>query len=170
MTNNITEVAKKKLRLILFPECNRKCSGCCNKDWNITELPVCVDFSGYDEYLLTGGEPMLKQDVILDTVQKIRKVSTGKIFLYTAMVQFPYAILSLLEKLDGITITLHDQKDVIDFIYLDSLLKDVKNKNLRLNVFKEVHIPYARSAWKLKDNITWIKNCPLPEGEVLMKL
>lgn len=41
-----------KLRLLLWEECNRTCAGCCNKDWNLSELPVCFDYSGYDLILI----------------------------------------------------------------------------------------------------------------------
>jgi hypothetical protein len=43
-------------------------------------------------------------------------------------------------------------------------------KSLRLNVFKGVSLAELNlSCWKVKPNIKWIKNCPLPEDEVFMR-
>ncbi len=63
----------KKLRLIITEKCNRKCSGCCNNDWNIDKLPVITDFSKYNEIIITGGEPMLYSHLIKHLCQIIRK-------------------------------------------------------------------------------------------------
>jgi molybdenum cofactor biosynthesis enzyme MoaA len=49
----------KKLRLLVTERCARSCSGCCNHDWDLAALPTCESYAGYDEVLLTGGEPML---------------------------------------------------------------------------------------------------------------
>jgi hypothetical protein len=45
-----------------------------------------------------------------------------------------------------------------------------RKKSLRLNVFKGVSVPKTWSNWIVKKNMVWIKNCPLPEDEVFMKL
>ena len=43
-------------------------------------------------------------------------------------------------------------------------------KSLRLKVFKGVDVSgIDLSLWDVKDNIEWIKDCPLPEDEVLMR-
>ena len=63
----------KKLRLLITEKCNRKCEGCCNLDWDLQNLPVCTSFKGYDEILLTGGEPQLEPVLILSTVEKIKQ-------------------------------------------------------------------------------------------------
>ena len=62
-----------KLRLVMFEECNRSCEGCCNNDWDLNQLDVVADYYGYDLVMLTGGEPMLKPQLIVDTVEKIRE-------------------------------------------------------------------------------------------------
>jgi molybdenum cofactor biosynthesis enzyme MoaA len=43
----------KKLRLLVTSECNRSCSGCCNKEWDLDKLPVCESYKDYDEIYLT---------------------------------------------------------------------------------------------------------------------
>ena len=46
-----------------------------------------------------------------------------------------------------------------------------KSKSLRLNIFKGIdYSSIDTSLWDIKDNIEWIKNCPLPKNEVFQKL
>lgn len=165
----------KKLRLLLFKDCNKHCEGCCNQYWDLDNLPVCKSFKEYDEILLTGGEPMLKPELVINTIKKIRKEnSTTKIYMYTAQVYKDVRIFNILHLLDGITITLHEQSDAYKFLWFNSILNNcfnLKNKSLRLNIFKNVDFPtFNLKNWKIKDNMIWDKNCPLPEYEVLMKL
>jgi len=159
-----------KLRLLLFEECNRNCSGCCNKDWDLKSLPVCMNYSPYEEIMLTGGEPMLRPGVIYQTIYNIRKSSKAKIYLYTAKTDNKESLYNMLLYLDGLTITLHEQSDVKPFLEFNKLLVDsvIENKNLRLNVFEGVKLEYPKW-WVVKDNIKWIKDSPLPKGEVLMR-
>jgi hypothetical protein len=184
---------KDKLRLILFEECNKKCVGCCNNDFDIKNLPIEKDFSGYNKIFLTGGEPMLKPDVVVNTINMIREQNkTAKIGLYTSLATKPKRIIKILSKIDSFTLTIHENKDVIPFLILSSMLLNISQKNkaflnkksMRLNVFKEATLlsdpisiwnlnnnKDAYSLWNIiKLNIEWIKNCPLPAGEVLKRL
>lgn len=161
----------KKLRLLITKECNRNCPGCCNKDWNLDELPICTSFEGYDEVLLTGGEPYLVGiNPFISLIHKIRSENnTCKIFVYSAHSR----IIDVLDYIDGLTFTLHDQKDVPLFDLLNlALYESDKEKSLRLNIFKGIKLPddIDLSFWKVKKDMEWIKNCPLPKDEVFMRL
>jgi molybdenum cofactor biosynthesis enzyme MoaA len=80
----------KKLRLVLFEQCNRRCKGCCNKDWNIKSLPVCTDYTGWDVIMLTGGEPMLMPGLVLLTIGFIRtRNPKAKVYVYTPRLTTP---------------------------------------------------------------------------------
>lgn len=164
---------EKKLRLVLFEECNRSCEGCCNKDYNLNHLPTIWDFSEYDKIFLTGGEPMLQPDLILSVIQGIRSVNDCPIYMYTAKSKRAMDLIAMLHVLDGITLTLHETYDVAPFVALNNLLvsMDIKGKSLRLNVFSGVDISGLNTdLWEVKDNIEWIVDCPLPVGETLGKL
>lgn len=160
-----------KLRLLLFEECNRSCKGCCNKDWDLNALEKCKTFSGYDEIMLTGGEPMLDLWKIIDTVSAVRRENKeAKIILYTAKTDKPLDLLAILHYIDGITITLHDQKDVPTFQRFNNMLAQNRpDISYRANIFKGIKIENLPQ-WQTKRNIEWMKNCPLPEGEVFQKL
>lgn len=172
----------KKLRLLLFSDCTKSCPGCCNKDWDLISLPICKSYDVFNEIILTGGEPMMNPSLIKKTVQEIRKQnSKAKIYMYTANVSV-YDIYELFILLDGITVTLHDKSDVNPFINFvnnisTSPYKELK-KSLRLNVFQGVDLfenldsgeNFDLKRWEIKDNIKWIKHCPLPQDEVFMRL
>lgn len=163
---------KKKLRLLITTHCHKRCEGCCNKDWDLKNLPICTDFSGYDEILITGGEPFLYRVHLLIILAQIRKANpTCKLYIYTAF-DDDLTIEKLLSKdiIDGITFTLHDSEDIRVLQMLDSTLEGMKNKSLRLNIFKGIEVPELKSSWIIKDNIEWIKDCPLPVGEVFMRI
>ena len=156
-----------KLRLVLFEACDRCCPGCCNHDWDLKNLPVCTDYTPYKMIMLTGGEPMLPPEIIHQAVQKIRAQTGAPIYLYTAKVE---GLDELLPILDGVTVTLHEPKDLPEFQHFVAAAHNLSGKSLRLNVFREAGpIPGAFPGWIMKEDMEWIPNCPLPEGEVLMR-
>ena len=170
----------KNLRLLFTSQCDRRCKQCCNLSWDLTKLPICQSFSGLDIVSITGGEPMLFKDRLKGTINMIRYQSPkAKIFLYTANVKELEASLEIFKLLDGVTLTIHTIRDIDRFkIFNDLLLKNkdlLVGKSLRLNVFEKVATSnFLRvidlSLWTVDDNRTWIKDCPLPEGEVFMRL
>lgn len=160
-----------KLRLVLFSECNRRCVGCCNKDWAVDELPTMgTSYSPYDMILLTGGEPMMYPHVIDAAVAEIRDTSEAPIIVYTAMTSLLNRFVRILNIVDGFTVTLHEQADIAPFLRLCEYLRprEVRGKSMRLNVFAGIEV-HAAGYWDVKRNIEWLADCPLPEGEVLMK-
>ena len=179
------EVVMKILRLLLNADCNRNCVGCCNKQWNLNYLPVADsrDFNKFDMIILTGGEPMLYPQWVRYMAQKIRSISKAKIILYTAKLDFSIETALTLLFIDGITLTLHTQKDVEIFkdlqknvdvlngVQVDNIFKGLLlNKSKRLNVFKNVNIENIdTSGWTVKKDIEWIEDCPLPKDEVFMR-
>lgn len=163
-----------KLRLLLFEKCNRSCKGCCNNYYNLQKLPIETNFSQYKKVFLTGGEPMLDPYKVMEAVRKIR-VQNPKcgIYLYTAMVTNINFVMNILHKIDGITLTLHDNSDTLPFKKLNHVLWgcDLKKKSMRLNIFKNIFIhpfdiPYF---WKVKACIEWKEQCPLPAGEIFKR-
>ena len=172
---------KRKLRLLVTDTCNRKCPQCCNNKYDLDALPMVETFAGFDEILLTGGEPMLDSYLVNRISSTIRMENKkAKIYMYTAKTDFPHALLiTLLLYLDGLTITLHEQDDVYNFVDFIMMLHKIYGvsvpRSLRVSIFKGVNIKPHKAlikcyGWKIKDNLTWQKECPLPKGEVFMRL
>lgn len=163
-----------KMRLILWPDCPRRCPGCCNNDFDIDALPVPGTFKGYNEIILTGGEPLMWPVLAANAaiVARAGADEGARVLLYTAN----YGIAAhrrVLPYVDGLTITLHEQADVEPFMRLYNWLCEAevaRFKSLRLNVFEGVVCPDRLECFKIKSGIVWRKDCPLPEGEVLMRL
>ena len=181
----------KKLRLLITSKCPQNCKGCCNKDWELNKLPICYDYTGYDEILITGGEPMLYHKQIPNIIKEIRTVhqDVTPIYIYTAdvtpkKIKYIFAVEENYRP-SGLTVTLHSHADAARFYHLvasktGAFLHDDVNEygdlSLRLNIFKGINVkaveedfPRCFRDWKIKDNIKWIKNCPLPKDEVFMK-
>ncbi len=165
----------KKLRLLVTKDCNRSCPGCCNKDWDLDALEKCTSFEEYDEIILTGGEPMLYPHALEYIIKSIRREnSKAKIFMYTAKVDNE-DIYKILPMIDGLTLTIHNQSDVLDYKVTEEIINCCQdfyeNKSFRLNIFKNIKLDKKPSfIWKVKDNIEWMKDCPLPKDEVFMRI
>jgi len=138
---------------------------------DLKNLPVCTDFRPWDLVILTGGEPMIVSEIVRGTINHIRHSNPCPIILYTAKVDNIQAMLATLFFIDGLTVTLHEQRDLIPLLNLNNVLPRGIKKTLRLNVFKGINVPEdLLGKWIIKDNIEWIKNCPMPSGETFMRL
>lgn len=129
-------------------------------------------YTGFDIVMLTGGEPLLRPDLVLETVADVRKKSKAMIIVYTAMMHDVEQFRDVLREVDGITLTLHEQQDIKDFEMLCKRLTpaELAGKSMRLNIFSNVSCSAIPEYWVVKDNIEWIKECPLPDGETLERL
>jgi len=166
----------KTLRLLVTEVCNRGCPGCVNNDWDLNALPVCTDFTEFSMIILTGGEPLLDVPLVLDVVDRIRETNpTAMVIVYTA---YASRVLHVLPYVNGVTLTMHNQADVIPVQRLVSTVGRLRvdgvpwavNSSLRLNVFEGVEFGFYTPSWKVKSGIQWIKDCPLPANEVFMRL
>ena len=74
------------VRILLFKDCNLKCSYCCNNQEQFNSQFTSkyfskIDFSKYDNVCVTGGEPFLKPD---DLFLYLSAIPKGKnIYIYT---------------------------------------------------------------------------------------
>ena len=163
-----------KLRLIVTKNCNRNCLGCCNHDWELDNNKYYFDgkdYSKYDEIYLTGGEPLLYSESLLQLIKYIKQFNKP-IFVYTAYTKNINSIIDIIKNTDGITFTIHKNKDKYFFYKLSRYIVSygLTDKSLRVNIFNNINIENIPPFWKVKNNIKWIKDCPLPENEVLKVL
>lgn len=166
------------LRLLITEKCNRKCPDCPNYQYDIDSLPIERDFTGYDNISLTGGEPMLDIPLLIRTISEIRKQSpTTKIYLYTAKLNCINSTLNILDLIDGITITIYNMTDEVNFFNFDCLIGRTKPdfykiKSLIVQAFDPFYIPeyvMREKLWKCKIKEK-LEICPLPENEVFKRI
>ena len=155
-------------RLLFTNDCNRNCKGCCNKNW-IGDKPKEISFSElleFEEIYITGGEPMLYVEKLKDLINRLKRYNK-KVYLDTAL---PYPLIdfkTILQMVDGCTLTLHSIQDYKNFKAFELDKIDYPNKSLRLNVFPKIKM--TSSVWDIRPKV-WIKDAPLPNGEVLVSL
>lgn len=180
------QTRNKKLRLVVTEKCHNKCPLCCNNRFDLSQLPV-VDRWDYEEIMITGGEPLLFADRVVDlassitALQNAMGINPSRLYLYTSL---PAEIdgwsnLSWVAYwFNGICITPHTKRDVetfIDTISSTTFARLLANRcSMRLNLFADVRkliedSDIDLSDWKIK-HMEWIKDCPVPEGEDLRRI
>lgn len=154
-----------KLRLVITYDCPRACEGCCNHGREKPEIISLKDISNYKEIYITGGEPLLYPGRVVEIGNYLRQ-SEAKLFVYSAFFD-ELNWLSVLPWLDGITFTIHDKEGIHDWENLDFLIRNLgyDDLSLRVNVFRKAGYEPYLGLWKIKNNMEWIENCPLPKGE-----
>lgn len=167
----------KKLRLLVTAQCPHNCPMCCNKQFDLMKLPV-VNRLDYDEVMITGGEPLIYPFGVRELVKGMRLLcpTSTKFYLYTSVAD-PYRFLNVLDMVDGVVLTPHNQQDVVALWTLNKFLLSrpvlTQNKSLRLCLFSDIRemLPPEMdlSLWKIK-NIEWKEDCPVPAGEDFCRL
>lgn len=174
-----------RARVIVTMKCNRKCKGCCNEHLGEINRVAFDDLFKYDAICITGGEPMLMSERVVEMVHRLRLQGyTGKIWLYTAYsrkLNHYWACKMLIDAVDGITYTIHNgdmgkvKSDLIDLRHLDTYLKesDRSDKSDRLyidsRVFNQDYVDSLRYGWAVIKSLEWrMDECPVPEGEELV--
>lgn len=125
----------KKLRLVVTDCCHNQCPLCCNKRYDMTQLPV-VDRWDYDEVMITGGEPSLFSNRVRELVESIRILDAAsgksrKIYMYTAVYSSTF-VAYLLDCLDGIVASPHNQRDVVQFVELVKQIEWGKHVDIKI--------------------------------------
>lgn len=180
----MTDTRNRKLRLLVTTLCHNSCPKCCNKQYDMSQVPV-LDRFDYDEVCITGGEPMLNPPRVrrLATMFKMAADAMGKdvkVYLYTARIDPAtlYNMVVMERILDGVVVTPHSADDIKEFKYLNWRLREMDLMevpdlcSLRLNLFSDVKEKLRGedlSYWKVKD-MEWLDDCPVPEGEDFRKI
>lgn len=163
-----------KLRLLVTDRCTRGCEMCCNRQFDLASLPVCNAYGGYDEILLTGGEPLTEPVLLRNIILDIRREApAAKIFLYTSV--FGHRLLYFYDYLDGITASVRTNDDIDALREFTGVIRSRPaagpSKSLRLKVFadreKMTCWPEAYAPWKVTQ-AKWLPRCPVPDGEDFM--
>jgi MoaA/NifB/PqqE/SkfB family radical SAM enzyme len=162
-----------KARLLVTYKCPKNCDGCCNKEWKGPMPTIATNYKGYEEIMLTGGEPMLYPAKVISLLRKIKAENPhASLYMYTATYN-PKDLKEVLPLLDGVCITLHAPEDIIQLqgIYPYMLLNP--NKSFRINVFDNINtsmLDFTKLPHVRVKQMVWIKDCPLPTNEEFIRL
>lgn len=133
---------KKTLRLIITLDCNLSCSYCCNKlsEVNskfITKTLEEIDFNQYEAICITGGEPLLRKDLILRIINYI--TTNIPVYLYTnglLLHEIPHIIFN------GISIGIHYKNQIKQIFEENSCLLAYENLRLYVqDIYREKYLP-----------------------------
>lgn len=190
----------KRCRLLLTAKCPNNCPLCCNKQFSLEkDIPV-IDRLDYDEFILTGGEPLQFPTSVVETIHNINAVTdymgiNPKFYLYTSICN-PTVWNAILPYLNGITYTTHTRSNAKELIQLIGVLKNlnsgydevlpslctIQNKSIWFNLFPEakdlIDTELAMTSYSWDDisryfrikPMEWQENCPVPEGEDFRRL
>lgn len=170
---------KKTARVIVTLNCNRRCPGCCNINLpGHRKVSTDEELMGYQEIVITGGEPMLIPGKLLEFINRMwDKGYRGKIYLYTSFWNGKGISKEILKELDGFTFTLHAECTDKDIIALKSLSNSgiLQNKDFssRLIIDKRVYERYDLSninfsRWDVIRKLEWKEKCNQAENEELL--
>ena len=171
---------KNTARIIITTKCLKNCENCSNtKEMLASAMKIKGIPQGYDNYIITGGEPTLYPDRI---AKVIRGVPYGsKVYLQTAMWPYYDEEEGIFSSLDGITYSLHkrftsDDINRFDF-FQDWAEKHYKKMNLRLFIEKEEETSVCDVCELMEPRLysriviqAHEPNCPLPINETLFIL
>ena len=183
----------QKYRVILTQKCPRTCPGCINtvdgvlnKAKHLTLPEIKADG---DDIVLTGGDPAIypKLQQVIEELRNINPLS--KLFVYSSKVT--KLLLSSMEKLDGVTFTLHyplSLKDINEFNLFQKTARSIKakkpEKSYRLCVDSRINqkeLSIDKDLYSRLDTIKWMNReeilaqkdrnfgCPKDEQLVLLK-
>ena len=155
---------KKKARLVVTLKCPRNCSYCCMKYDHILEqmrpLDSLEELHGYEEVMITGGEPLLFPGETIQMIEYLKKTTPDtKIFLYTAI--YHWRLNLIIKLVDGIQYTLHEnttEQDIENFLDVqrEIQLRGRDDQSFRLCIdpsvaYKVGVVPCTWDSIKIKD-------------------
>ncbi len=168
---------KKTARIITTFKCQRNCSYCVNKQPAVEvakplDESSIKDIAGYEEVLLTGGEPMLDPGHTQHIANLVKMYNPqAKQYLYTTVCGLP-AMYETLNKVDGITFTVHGNPSNEDLLMLWEIqiaLSKYPNYSNRLSIDKDVLMPLhiIPKVWNSVKIKGWSEDCIVPANEDL---
>ena len=173
----------KTARVIITAKCQRSCSYCVNTYKGVLSsakrIASIESVAGFEEVVITGGEPMLDVAHTKWNINKLRRfIPKPKIFLYSALYK-PELVREVLPLIDGLHFTLHseaNQKDLEDFgrLQRDLIEYNTSNKSVRAYISPDIQHPVTIMPylWRRLEIKPWIKegDCCLPSNETLFIL
>lgn len=143
--NERNENTKGIIHLLVTPLCDRNCANCCNKQYDLKDIPIVTDEELREAHtlLLTGGEPFKYSNPCeIAKYYKERYPNIKKVYVYTnarELLMYIYDRYTSdnewLYAIDGLNISIKDRIDKISYEKSVEYIKSLKLSSNRLYVF-----------------------------------
>ena len=142
--NEKTQKTEKIIHLMVTSLCNRNCKYCCNKQYDLKDVPYVTDeeLKKAEILCLTGGEPFAYANPCeIASYYKHKYKNIKNIYVYTNAVELAkYLMHNEIRNIDGISVSIKNDSDVLAFDYFIKVRKDIcKLKSNRLYVFDNLY-------------------------------
>lgn len=134
--NEKNKKTEKIIHLMITSICKRNCKYCCNKQYDLSTIPIVTDSELQNSHTLclTGGEPFAFSNPCEIALYYKRKYKNIKnIYVYTNAYEFAeYLESNSIGNIDGVNVSIKTKEDVIAF---NQNIKDRDDiKNLKSNI------------------------------------
>jgi molybdenum cofactor biosynthesis enzyme MoaA len=117
--NKKTEITKKIIHIMVTSLCSRNCKHCCNKQYNLHDIPYVTDeeLKEAETLCLTGGEPFaFTNPCEIANYYKHKYKNVKNIYVYTNAVELAkYLHCNTIRDIDGISISIKTKADALAF-------------------------------------------------------
>lgn len=143
--NERNEKTKKVIHLLVTSLCNRDCKYCCNKQYDINDIPYVTDeeLRECETLCLTGGEPFKyanPNEIALYYKNKYENIKN--VYVYTGIEPLIDYLIhkNKTTSIDGINISIKNKMDAIvfDFFAMTDNSLEIENKKSRLYIYDDV--------------------------------
>lgn len=149
--NERNENTKGIIHLFVTPLCNRNCPFCCNKQYNMNDVPFVTDTELKEAHtlLITGGEPFkYAQPCEIAGYYKERYPNIKNVYVYSnakELLEYTCNNEGGIYNIDGLSISIKNQEDMKAFekllMYLRYNVDELQLSSNRLYVFQDCLIP-----------------------------
>lgn len=172
----------KVTKVVVTRKCNKRCRGCVTRTLDDIQKVTFEDLMGYEDILITGGEPMLMSDRCVELVHRLKlKGFSGKIFVSfsdASRVGRYWAASMLIDEVDGIIFTLHNnsskdklKNELRSLRKLDKYLKEHDRRGkadilyIDKRIFNEEYKSSLAGGWSLIEPQEWVKDIKVDHAE-----
>lgn len=179
------KVTPEIMHLFVTDKCNHACKLCCNKLYNIEEIPVPTveELKTVHTVCITGGEPFLAGTYLRFFIRHLRAQypNIKNLYIYTSCDGLQeYLGMFTLDDIDGISFSPKNVKDWRNLVHIVINFNEELNQlpSNRLYVFKEQQGNFHKVSYhwlisKLKAAVIgrkWDKEFRTPDNEIFRRL
>lgn len=165
---------KPVVHILITSLCNRDCTYCCNKQYDMDSIPYVTDeeLSNTDTVCLTGGEPFAYSNPNnIARWLKSHYPNIRNVYAYTNSLELCEYIddNGKFDWLDGLSVSIKDKNDLKLFeLYVDSMSKEENLSSNLLYVFGGLY-PNATGNFKIIDR-EWQKEFKPADNSIFRRL